>query len=91
MEGHPEGLAWCSTRTEGGRHVEGGGHWGLCSSSCPQETNCPEGWTHLPTGCYLLDTQSRNMEEAKDFCLARGASLLNLTSLEQSQELQDWW
>ena len=31
------------------------------------------------------------MEEAKDFCLARGASLLNLTSLEQSQELQDWW
>ena len=31
------------------------------------------------------------MEEASDFCLARGASLLNLTSLEQSQELQKWW
>ena len=31
------------------------------------------------------------MAEASDFCLARGASLLNLTSLEQSQELQDWW
>ena len=31
------------------------------------------------------------MEEAKDFCQARGASLLNLTSLEQSQDLQEWW
>ena len=60
VAGHPEGLAWCSTRTEGGRHVEGGGHWGLCDSSCPQETTCPKGWTHLPTGCYLLDTQVIN-------------------------------
>merc|ERR1711963_602110 len=57
VDGHPEGLAWCSTKTEGGYHVEGGGHWGLCAPSCPQETSCPIGWTHLPTGCYLLDTQ----------------------------------
>ena len=31
------------------------------------------------------------MEEADDFCLARGASLLNLRSMEQSEELQNWW
>ena len=101
MAGHPEGLSWCSTSTEGGRHVEGGGHWGLCGPSCPQERTCPQGWTLLATGCYLLDTQVsmhtisstqvRTMDEASTFCSERGASLLNLTSFEQSQEVQGWW
>ena len=31
------------------------------------------------------------MGEASDFCMARGASLLNLTSMEQSEEVEKWW
>ena len=80
VAGHPEGLAWCSTRAEGGRHVEGGGHWGLCGSSCPQETTCPKGWTHLPTGCYLLDTQVFNNTLTGSLPHLKASGLVKLTT-----------
>ena len=45
------GEPWCSTKVKGSdkKHVNGGGHYGECDSSCPGVDKGPETTTRRPS------------------------------------------
>jgi len=93
-EGHPEQKPWCSTKVDSqGKHVLGGGHWGLCGKGCPHEEGCPAGWVRLATGCYRFHKSEHNvdMETAQEICEEYGGYLVEIDSKEESKELQKFY
>merc|ERR1711976_214511 len=57
------------------------------------KTDCPEGWTKLPSvigKCYQLSTSKANFDDAKASCLTKGAKLAEPMNYIESHEMYEF-
>ena len=89
---HPGRQEWCSTKTDDqGVHVSGSGHWGVCSTECPHDPVCPQGWSRLKTGCYKVLEESMNKFDSLKECQKQGGYLAEIGSKEEVDVLNYWY
>merc|ERR1719192_962304 len=84
--GHPIGRPWCFTQEEEGE-------WDFCDVGCPVEVGCPNGWNKLQSGCYqdLNVSGGVDYEAADAVCAQYGARLVSSSSLEERQDLLEFY
>ncbi|XP_061758391.1 snaclec 3-like [Nerophis ophidion] len=56
---------------------------GAASDGSPKVNCCPDGWTRLNDGCYVVQTEARSFVDAEKFC---NEALGNLASVTNTLE-----
>ncbi|TKR67855.1 hypothetical protein L596_023939 [Steinernema carpocapsae] len=50
----------------------------------PSSPSCPKGWEQFEDSCFLVNINSQNQEDAKEFCKENGADLVSIHSTEEN-------